>query len=60
MDVEEVGKLDKQNKNPDEVKQIRENYDSLFSNEEFWQILKLSIAVNVDSSIKMLDKKNIK
>ena len=59
LDVEEVGKLDKQNKNPDEVKQIRENYDSLFSNEEFWQILKLSIAVNVDSSIKMLDKKNI-
>ena len=59
LELEGIGKLDKQNKNPDEVKQIRENYDSLFSNEEFWQILKLSIAVNVDSSIKMLDKKNI-
>ena len=59
IDLENVGKLDKQNNNPDEVKQIREDYKTLFNNEDFWKMLKVSIAVNVDSSIKTLEKENI-
>ena len=59
MEVDEVGKLDKQKKSTDEVKQIREDYTTLFNNKNFWETLKVSIAVNVDSSIKKLEKENI-
>ena len=59
LEMEEVGRLDKQKANNDEVKQIREDYKTLFNNDDFWQMLKLSIAVNVDSSIKKLQKENI-
>ena len=59
LEMEEVGRLDKQKANNDEVKQIREDYKTLFNNDDFWQMLKTSIAVNVDSSIKKLQKENI-
>jgi len=59
MDVEEVGKLDTKKYNPEEIKQIREDHDTIFPNEIFWEILKVAISVNVDSSIKKLDKPNI-
>ena len=58
-DVEEVGKLDGQKRNPDEVQQIREDHTTLFNNEKFWEMLKVAIAVNVDASIKRLEKTNI-
>ena len=58
-EVEEVGKLDSQKKNADEVEQIREDHTTLFTNEKFWEMLKVAIAVNVDASIKRLDKPNI-
>ena len=56
MDVEEVGKLDTKKYNPEEVEQIREDHQTLISNEEFWEMLKVAIAVNVDASIKKLKK----
>ena len=59
MSVEEVGKLDNQKGNPDEVKLIREDHSVLFKNEKFWETLKVAIAVNVDASIKTLDSPNI-
>ena len=59
MDVNEVGRLDSQKKNPDEVQQIREDHSTLINNEKFWEMLKVSIAVNVDASIKKLKSKNI-
>ena len=59
LDVDEVGKLDGGKKNPDEVKQIREDYTTLFKNDKYWEMLKVAIAVNVDASIKRLDRANI-
>ena len=59
MEVDEVGKLNGGKKNPDEVKQIREDHTTLFTNEKYWETLKVAIAVNVDSSIKKLDSMNI-
>ena len=59
MEINEVGKLDKQKNNPEEVKQIREDHTVLFSNKKFWETLKVAIAVNVDATIKMLDTPNI-
>ena len=58
-EVEEVGKLDNKNNNPDEVIQIREDHTTLFNNEKFWEMLKVAISVNVDASIRKLDKTNI-
>ena len=54
----DVGKLD-QKKNNDEIEQIREDYKTLFENEKYWETLKVAIALNVDSSIKKLEKENI-
>ena len=59
LEMEEVGKLDSKKKNKDEIRQIREDHTVLFSNEDYWQILKVAIALNVDSSIKKLEKENI-
>ena len=59
MEVAEVGKLDSQKKNPDEVKQIREDHTTLFKNEKYWEMLYTAISVNVDASIRKLDKENI-
>ena len=56
-EVEEVGKLDA--KGNQEIKLIREEYTTIFKNAQFWETLKVAIAVNVDASIKKLEKENI-
>ena len=57
LEVEEVGKLESKKDNNDEIKQIREDHNTLFKNEKFWEILKVAVALNVDASIKKLEKK---
>ena len=58
MEIDDVGKLDKKD-NTNEVKQIREDYTTLFKNDKFWNTLRVAIALNVDASIKKLDYENI-
>ena len=57
--VDEVGKIKKKKNDPNEIQLIREDHKTLFSNDSFWDILKVAIALNVDCSIKKLDKENI-
>ena len=57
IEVEDVGKLD--GGKTTEMKQIREDYTTLFKNDKYWQTLKVAIALNVDASIKQLEKPNI-
>jgi len=57
VEVENVGKLDEAKNN--EMKQIREDYTTLFKSDKYWETLKVAIALNVDSSIKKLEKPNI-
>ena len=59
LDVEEVGKLDSKKKDNNEIKQIREDYKTLFDNDSYWETLKVAVALNVDASIKKLEKENI-
>ena len=59
LEVNEVGKLDAKKNDPNEVVQIREDHNALFSNDKYWEVLKVAIALNVDCSIKKLDKANI-
>ena len=59
LELDQVGKLDSQKNNSDEVIQIREDHNTLFQNEKYWETLKVAIAVNVDASIKMLDNPTI-
>ena len=59
LEMEEVGKLDSKKKDENEIKQIREDYKTLFENDSYWETLKVAIALNVDSSIKKLEKPNI-
>ena len=59
LEVEEVGKLDAKKNDPNEIKLIREDHNTLFPNDSFWDVLKVAIALNVDCSIKKLDKENI-
>ena len=59
LEMEEVGKLDSKKKNNDEIKQIREDHTTLFQNEKYWETLKVALALNVDASIKQLEKENI-
>ena len=59
IEKEEVGKLDAKRNDPNEVVQIREDHNTLFSNDKYWEILKVAIALNVDCSIKKLDRPNI-
>ena len=58
LEMEEVGKLDSK-KNNNEIKQIREDYTTLFKNEKYWETLKVAVALNVDASIKKLENENI-
>ena len=59
LEIKEVGKLDSKKKNNDEILQIREDYKTLFNNDNYWKTLKVAIALNVDASIKKLEKENI-
>jgi len=56
---DDVGKLDAKKNDPDEVELIREDHNTLFENDSFWDVLKVAIALNVDCSIKRLDRPNI-
>ena len=46
MEVDEVGKLNGGKKNPDEVKQIREDHTTLFTNEKYWETLKVAMLIH--------------
>ena len=59
LELENVGKLDNKKNDPDEVVLIREDHNTLFKNDSFWDVLKVAIALNVDCSIKRLDRPNI-
>ena len=56
LDVEEVGKLNSKKKNNDEIRQIREDHNTYFQNILYWDALKVAVALNVDASIKKLEK----
>ena len=59
IEMQDVGKLDNKKKNDDEILQIREDYTTLFENDNYWETLRVAIALNLDASIKKLEKKNI-
>ena len=59
LEMDDVGKLKEKKDKNEEIKQIREDYKTLFKNEKYWETLKTAIAVNVDASIKKLEKENI-
>ena len=60
LEMGDVGRLDKKKSNdPNDIKQIREDHNTLFGNDNYWEILKVAIALNVDCSIKNLDSPNI-
>ena len=56
IDVEHSDNLHKKS---DTNKKMREDYQTYFSNEKYWEILKTSIALNTDGTIKTLSKPNI-
>ena len=58
LEVEEVGKLGTEKKNT-EIKQIREDHEKIFKNEQYWQILKVAIALNVECTITKLNFEDI-
>ena len=52
LDVDTVGKLGtEKKKNTEEVKLIREDHQKLFKNEQYWEVLKVAIALNVECTI---------
>ena len=59
LELEGVGKLDNKKNDPDDIVLIREDHKTLFQNDQFWDTLKVDIALNVDCSIKKLDKPTI-
>ena len=65
MEVDDVGKVDDDGKDDNKniktntVKQIRENYNTIFKNENYWNTLKVAIALNVDSTIIKLNEPDI-
>ena len=59
MEVEEVGKLGNAKTNTETVRQIREDHQRYFNNEQYWEVLKVAIALNVECSITHLPTKDI-
>ena len=68
IEVDDVGKIDddkktninsNNNNKINTIKQIREDHNELFSNEHYWNILKVAIALNVDSTITQLNVPDI-
>ena len=60
LEVADVGNVDAQKGgNADDVVQIREDHNTLFQNENYWEILKVAIALNIEGQIKKLDKPTI-
>ena len=58
-EMDNVGKVNIDGNKDDYIKQIREDPRSKFQNENFWNLLKISIALNVECAIKKLEKPNI-
>ena len=58
LQVESVGKLKENNPN-ETVRQIREDYTNLFQNAKYWNTLKVSVALNVEGTIKKFDRPDI-
>jgi len=66
-EIVDVGKIDDNektnkninNNNANTIKQIRENFDTIFKNENYWNTLKVAIALNVDSTITKLNEPDI-
>ena len=58
LNVEEVGKLGTERSNTT-IKQIREDHQKFFKNEDYWQVLKTAIALNVECSITKFDYPDI-
>ena len=56
---DDVGKIDIKTKEDKNMKAIREDHNNYFQNEYFWNLLKISIALNVECAIKTLDSPNI-
>ena len=59
LELEDVGKLNAKKNDPDEIVLIREDHDTLFQNDSYWDILKVAISLNVDCSIKRLERPTI-
>ena len=59
MEFEEVGKLGNAKTNTETVRQIREDHQRYFNNEQYWEVLKVAIALNVECSITHLPTKDI-
>ena len=56
-DVEDVGKVDERG---DQAElQIREDHTTYFQNEDYWNLLKIAISLNVECSITQLDRPDI-
>ena len=56
---ENVGKLDNAVSNFDTQKQIREDHNLYFKNDQYWEVLKVAIALNVECTISKLDRSDI-
>ena len=54
--MEDVGKL---NTKVTEIRQIREDHQNYFKNEQYWSILKVAISLNVECSITKFDIEDI-
>ena len=55
LNVNTVGKLGTERANNTEVKLIREDHQRFFKNEQYWEILKVALALNVECSIEKLE-----
>ena len=56
----EVGKLDDQKRGEnDTVVQLREDHQNYFNNEDYWNVLKVAIALNVDCTITKFQRPDI-
>ena len=58
-EMENVGDINIDNNKYDFFKQIREDYSSKFQNENYWNLIKTSIALNVECAIKKLEEPNV-
>ena len=59
IDDQQAGQLNRNNKEDTANKKMREDYTTYFSNESFWNSLKTAISLNIDGTIKKLDKPNL-
>jgi magnesium-transporting ATPase (P-type) len=58
LEMAEVGRLGTERKN-DEIRLIRENHEKYFKNEQYWEVLKTAISLNVECTITQLDYEDI-